>query len=96
MPSKTGSNPALLHAIRVTFDRRNTHPAPTELSAPPPLWKDRFIRLAQPCGLSDDMDGAFVVVKSFLNDLSVENAKGTKPDEGPQKDEKDRGEGWER
>ena len=59
-------------AIRVTFQRRNTHPRPEVLAAPPKEWAKPYAAMAKECKLSEDMDHAFATVKSFLDGLQNE------------------------
>ncbi len=56
-------------AIRLTFDRRNTHAVPVELTPPPQDWQKQFAALAQECRMSPDMNEAFDVIQAFLRSL---------------------------
>lgn len=47
---------SLCEAIRATFDRRQTHPIPSELPAPPRTWETPFRTLAEAVGVSSDLD----------------------------------------
>jgi hypothetical protein len=52
-------------AVRATFDRRGTHPPPARLAAPPPDWERPFMALAEQCGLSETVQGAWRRVDDF-------------------------------
>lgn len=56
-------------SIRLTFDRRNTHEFPKQLNFPPPEWKPQFTALAEECGLSIDIEEAFLLLGAFLGRL---------------------------
>ncbi len=56
-------------AIRWTFDRRNTHAVPAELTPPPQDWLKPFASLAQECRMSPDMYEALDVIQAFLRSL---------------------------
>jgi hypothetical protein len=56
-------------AIRVTFERRNTHPIPVNLSPPPAIWKAQFAVLAEECGISPDIDRTFQTLQAFIQGL---------------------------
>ena len=51
--------------IADTFGRRNTHPVPTDLEAPPAFWKPVFERLADECGIERDIEAQFAKFRSF-------------------------------
>ncbi len=42
----------LIEAMERTFEARNTHPAPSSLPSPPPLWVDVYARIAEQDGLA--------------------------------------------
>ncbi len=56
-------------ALRLTFDRRQTHRLPSELLKPPPEWQGRFQALAEECQLPADMDAAFAEVGAFFDSM---------------------------
>lgn len=56
-------------AIDATFKRRKTHAMPASLQPPPGDWKQSYVVLARPCGISEDLDRAFAVVTAFLESL---------------------------
>ena len=56
-------------AIRLTFDRRNTHTVPAELIPPPQDWQKAFAALAQECRMSPDMHEVIDVIQAFLRSL---------------------------
>jgi hypothetical protein len=58
-------------ALRLTFERRNTHPLPTALDAPPPDWQTPFEALAKECGLETDLAATFEKVRSFYENEFV-------------------------
>lgn len=56
----------LLDALRLTFERRATHPMPAELAAPPSDWQPPFQALAEECGLSPNIATVFARVREFV------------------------------
>lgn len=56
-------------AIAATFKRRKTHPVPAQLAAPPDAWKRPFAKLAQECGLPEDIRMAFSEVEGYFTSL---------------------------
>ena len=57
-------------AIRITFDRRETHATPMVLPQPPSDWKKPYDALAKECGLSGTLDGAFAILDLYLRELN--------------------------
>lgn len=57
------------NALRLTFERRNTHALPTTLSAPPEDWQTPFEALAGECGLQIDITGVFDSVRKFAENV---------------------------
>ena len=55
-------------AIRVTFDRRGTHAVPNVLPQPPADWQKPYDALANECGLSGTMGGAFAILERYLSE----------------------------
>ena len=53
------------NALRLTFERRNTHALPTILSAPPENWQTPFEALAEECGLQANIAMVFESVRKF-------------------------------
>ena len=57
-------------ALRATFDRRATHPRPTELPPPSENWTAPFDALARQCGLTVNLAGAFTEVRRLLVEIA--------------------------
>lgn len=57
-------------AIKETFARRGTHPAPEKLAPPPAAWAAPFTLLAEECGLPNDLAAAFAVVDGWFKTLA--------------------------
>jgi len=58
----------LRQATLLTFEERNTHPAPVELPAPPGDWKKPFQKMAVEAGLArNTLREATQAVQSFVN-----------------------------
>jgi hypothetical protein len=53
-------------ALRLTFERRDTHVLPAILAAPPQDWQRPFEALAEECGLQADIALAFESVREFF------------------------------
>jgi hypothetical protein len=56
-------------AIRLTFDRRKTHSLPDRLPVPPDEWQNPYRALARECGLSGQLEEAFVVLRMFVKPI---------------------------
>ncbi|MFZ0708198.1 MAG: nucleotidyl transferase AbiEii/AbiGii toxin family protein [Candidatus Korobacteraceae bacterium] len=56
-------------ALRLTFERRNTHALPTTLKAPPENWQTPFEALAEECGLQTNIAGVFDSVRKFAENV---------------------------
>jgi hypothetical protein len=59
----------ILNALRLTFERRETHPLPKTLDAPPPEWTTPFRTLAKECGLPPDLTTVFERVRKFFEEV---------------------------
>jgi len=57
-------------AIRVTFERRKTHPLPNVLPAPPAEWEKPYEALARECGLSGQAEDAFETLRRFAESIA--------------------------
>jgi hypothetical protein len=62
-------------ALRLTFERRNTHPLPASLNAPPEEWQTPFQALAKECGLRTDIAAVFDQVRTFFGEVMASGAK---------------------
>lgn len=56
-------------AIQATYKRRCTHDWSATLERPPESWRDRFVVLADECGIGKDLDQAFQTVQHFVRSL---------------------------
>ncbi len=56
----------ILDALRLTFERRQTHDLPVGLVPPPADWQLPFQALAEECGLPTDVATVFADVQEFL------------------------------
>lgn len=62
----------VVQAIRATFERRNTHPVPARLNAPPDEWKTQYEALAADCGVGKaTIEEAYEFVSAFWNTLDI-------------------------
>jgi hypothetical protein len=61
------------HALRLTFDRRQTHALPPVLLEPPSEWQGRFNSLAEECHLPANMATLFAEIEAFLTQLAETN-----------------------
>jgi hypothetical protein len=61
--------PGILNALRLTFERRGTHPLPETLEAPPLEWATPFQTLAKECGLLPDLTAVFERVRKFFEEV---------------------------
>ena len=57
------------NALRLTFERRATHPLPKTLDAPPSEWTTLFQNLAEECGLPSDLTVVFEHVRKFFEEV---------------------------
>ena len=59
----------LREAVRLTFERRRTHPVPPDLPQPAEAWTTPFRELAKECGLPMDLDEGFSDVRRFFETI---------------------------
>jgi Nucleotidyl transferase AbiEii toxin, Type IV TA system len=59
----------ILNALRLTFERRETHPLPKTLDPPPSEWTTPFQTLAKECGLPPDLTAVFERVRKFFEEV---------------------------
>ena len=59
----------ILDALRLTFERRETHDLPADLLPPPADWQIPFQALAEECGLPTDVAAVFAGVQEFLEEV---------------------------
>lgn len=59
----------ILDALRLTFERRETHDLPVDLVPPPADWQIPFQALAEECGLPTDVVAVFAGVQEFLEEV---------------------------
>jgi len=59
----------ILDALRLTFERRETHDLPVGLVPPPADWQIPFQALAEECGLPTDVAAVFAGVQEFLEEV---------------------------
>jgi hypothetical protein len=62
--------PRILDALRLTFERRNTHDLPVGLIPPPADWQIPFQALAEECGLPTDIAAVVAGVQEFLEEVA--------------------------
>jgi hypothetical protein len=70
--SGTLAKAKVAEAIRVTFDRRETHAVPNILPQPPTDWQKPYDALAKECRLTGAVDEAFRTLETYLGDGIVE------------------------
>jgi hypothetical protein len=61
----------VVECITRTFTRRNTHPVPRTLSAPPQSWNTPFVTLAEECSLAISSGEAFADLVQYFHGLTV-------------------------
>ena len=59
----------ILDALRLTFERRETHDLPVGLVPPPADWQIPFQALAEGCRLPTDVAAVFAGVQEFLEEV---------------------------
>ena len=57
-------------AVKLTFQRRETHPVPKELPDPPELWQRPFNALAKSVGLALNLEEAISRVREFYRSFN--------------------------
>lgn len=57
--------------IRATFNRRKTHPVPSQLDQPPSDWIQPFAGLARDCSLPEDLGIGFDKLKKYYSALAL-------------------------
>ncbi len=60
----------VVNALVQTFSRRNTHPLPPFLDAPPATWNAPFASMAEECSLQTDAASAFEEVRWYFSLLT--------------------------
>lgn len=55
----------------VTFERRATHPLPTELEDPPVAWEQTFAPMATACAITESLQEAVALVKVYYASLGA-------------------------
>lgn len=58
-------------AIEVTFARRKTHNFSDNLNPPPDQWQPVFKQLAGACGINDDIEKTFDLLKHYVAGLKI-------------------------
>ena len=64
--SATLAHNKVTEAIRLTFERRETHSLPDTLPVPPAEWQNPYRALAHECDLSGQVEDAFAVLQMFM------------------------------
>ena len=59
----------ILEALRLTFERRETHDLPASLVPPPADWQIPFQGLAKECGLPADVAVVFAEVEEYFKEV---------------------------
>jgi hypothetical protein len=67
--SATLARNKVAEAIRITFERRNTHTLPNTLPAPPAEWQRPYEALARECGLSGQVGDALALLRRFMEPI---------------------------
>jgi hypothetical protein len=62
-------NQRILEALRLTFERRETHDLPASLLQPPADWQIPFRGLAEECGLPVDIAVTFAGVQEYFKEV---------------------------
>lgn len=61
----------VVECVRRTFARRDTHPVPRTLEAPPESWTAPFAALAEECSLAISADEAFADLALYFDGLEI-------------------------
>jgi hypothetical protein len=61
----------VVECIRRTFTRRDTHPVPRTLEAPPASWTAPFAALAEECSLEISVSEAFLDLARYFGGLEI-------------------------
>lgn len=61
----------VLEALHMTFNKRNTHPLPSELPVPPQEWLKRFDSLTTECQLVITLADAFELTNAYYSSLKM-------------------------
>lgn len=67
--SATLAHNKVTEAIRLTFERRETHSLPDTLPVPPAEWQNPYHALARECDLSGQVEDAFAVLQMFMESI---------------------------
>jgi predicted nucleotidyltransferase component of viral defense system len=67
------------NALSKTFKRRNTHPIPLDLPEPPESWKTPFRKMAETCGIPDDIGFAIDKIRQFYKTFPEKSGEETIP-----------------
>jgi hypothetical protein len=59
------------NALSKTFQRRKTHPIPLDFPEPPESWKTPFKKMAETCGIPDDLSFAIDKIRQFYKTLTA-------------------------
>jgi predicted nucleotidyltransferase component of viral defense system len=61
----------LQNAISMTFERRKTHEIPVDLPIPPELWNMPFNKMAENCGLTDNLHSTIDIIGQFYKKIVI-------------------------
>ena len=61
----------VVDCVRRTFERRDTHPVPCTLAAPPASWTAPFASLAEECSLTISAREAFSDLARYFDALEI-------------------------
>jgi hypothetical protein len=67
--SATLARNKVTEAIRVTFERCETHSLPNTLPVPPAEWQNPYRAVARECDLSGQVEDAFAVLQMFMESI---------------------------
>ena len=65
----------IMEALRLTFERRETHDLPVGLVPPPADWQIPFHVLAEECRLPTDVAGVFAGVQKFVEEVLAQRTE---------------------